>query len=152
MSMVNTKQLNATVLNASTSGYVDCSMNMSAASTVVCHETRVISPAMSLPLTSSSAARANLIIGSAADFPCVSRLKLKLVLPVYLSMDMFGTVDMSAQASEVFNLGTDFALKASSTITKSVVLRKANPGIVFVKYSLQYLNAGRITINKNKYL
>lgn len=153
MGMVNAKQINAVAINAATSGYVDCSMAMAASSGGSCVATRVVSLSAVLPTQSSGdIPSAQLTMGVGARMLCESKFKVKLVIPIHLSAVFDSTSVASAQASEIFNAKVMFVTTSDSIVTKTAVLRKANPGIVFNKYSLQYLNAGRIIIHKNKYL
>ena len=54
--------------------------------------------------------------------------------------------------SEIFNSSVSFSTNTAGYIKRFAGFRKGNPSIIFNLYSLQYLNAGRIIINKNKYL
>lgn len=153
MSLVNVKQINTTTINADTGGYKDCFITMSAISGGTCEETRVISQSLTLPAQSGGdITETNLTLGIAATYACEAKGKLKLVIPLYLNIDFNNEANLALLASEIFNNSINFGTEASGMITRFAGLRKNNPSIVFNLYSLQYLNAGRILINKNKYL
>ena len=153
MSLVNAEQVNAVVINAATAGIVDCSMTMASTSGGSCVGTRVVFQSIALPTQcGGGVVGTSLALGVAADFAGVSGGKLKLVIPLYLNITFDNTALLEALATEIFSMSTTFSSEASGIILKSSVLRKENPGIVFNKFSLQYLNAGRIIIHKNKYL
>ena len=153
MSLVNVTQVNKTVINADLGSTKDACMAMSCNSGGHFIETRLVSPNMAMQTYSGGdIAATSLIHGAQAFFDCVSGGKLKLVLPLWLSIVFENTTGGSLQASEIFNMYTTMASTAGGGITKTSVLRKGNPAITFVLHSLQYLNSGRITINKNKYL
>ena len=153
MSLVNAKQVNAVAINAATVGIVDCSMTMASTSGGSCVGTRVVFQSIALPTQcGGDVVDTSLTIGVATDFSNTSGGKLKLVIPIYLNITFDNTTLLEALATEIFNMSSTFSSEASGSILKSSVLRKENPGIVFNKFSLQYLNAGRIIIHKNKYL
>ena len=151
--MVNTSQINTTSINAHSSGYIDCSTTMVAVSGGVCSEIRVVSQSVYFHTQSlGTADNVSLTLSALATFPCVCTLKVKLVIPVYLTTDAVCTGDMLGTATEIFDMSATFPTESSLLVSKSATLRKGNPGVVFNKYSLQYINAGRIIIYKNKYL
>ena len=153
MSLVNTPQVNETGINADTSSIKDAYMVASCTSGGHFSETRLVSPVMSAQIHSDAAiTNASIIHGADILFDCASGGKLKLVIPIWLSAVFAATSGGSLLASEVFNIATTMSSTAGGEITKTSVLRKGNPAITFILHSLQYLNSGRITINKNKYL
>ena len=153
MSLVNTTQVNETVINADTGGIKNAYMVASCTSGGHFNETRLVSPTMSAQVFSDAAiTNTSIIHGADILFACASGGELKLVIPIWLSAVFAATSGGSLQASEIFNMSTTMSSTAGGEITKTSVLRKGNPAIVFVLHSLQYLNSGRITINKNKYL
>lgn len=153
MSLVNAKQVNELTVNAATTGYVDCSLTMSTVSSGSCTCTRVVSQAIALSTSSGGdITDTNLTLGCLINFINESKGKLKLVIPIYLNIEFNNLTNLDTLASEIFNNALSFNTEASGTITRFAGYRKENPSIVFNLYSLQYLNAGRILINKNKYL
>ena len=153
MSMVNAKQVNAVAINAATIGIVDCSMTMASTSGGSCVGTRVVFQSIALPTQcGGDITDTSLTLGVTADFNSTSGGKLNLVIPFYLNIIFDNTAVLEALATEIFNMSSAFSSEASGSILKSSMLRKENPGIVFNKFSLQYINAGRIVIHKNKYL
>ena len=153
MGMINDKQVNSTVINAATENYVDCSIDMASSSGGSCVETRVIAQALYLSAyCGGDITSASLRIGSSVTFTGAVGGKIKMVIPVTAGMTFTSETSLSLLASEIVGCSAQFAGHATCAITKSSVLRKGNPGITFNKYGLQYLAAGRIIINKNKYL
>ena len=153
MSLVNTTQVNETAINAAAGGIKDAYMVASCTSGGHFSETRLVSTVMSAQIHSDAAiTNPSIIHGANILFNCVAGGKLKLVIPIWLSAVFDATSGGSLQASEIFNMSTTMSSTAGGEITKTSVLRKGNPAIVFVLHSLQYLNSGIITINKNKYL
>lgn len=153
MSLVNTPQVNETAINADTNSIKDAYMVASCTSGGHFSETRLVSPVMSAQIHSDAAiTNTSIIHGADILFDCVSGGKLKLVIPIWLSAVFAATSGGSLLASEVFSMSTTMGAVSSSEILKSSTLRKGNPAITFILHSLQYLNSGRITINKNKYL
>lgn len=154
MSLINAKEINAVAINAdSGSSIKDAGMLLSCASSGVLLETRVVPSSIALTTHSDgSIDRPVLIVNPNMSFLCQSSGKLKLVLPLYLDITFGMSSDLQLNAAEVFNLGLTFATESDGSIGRFASYRKANPGIVFTLHSLQYLNSGRIRINKNKYL
>ena len=153
MSLVNAEQVNAGVINAATAGIVDCSMTMASTSGGSCVGTRVVFQSIALPTQcGGGVVDTSLTLGVAADFAGVSDGKLKLVIPIYLHITFDSTAMLEALATEIFSMSSTFSSEASGSILKSSMLRKEKPSIVFNKFGLQYLGAGRIIIHKNKYL
>lgn len=153
MSLINVKEINATTINASTGGIKDVAMTMQCTSSGFLTETRLVATSITLSTEcAGSVDRLSLIVNPLVIFTGDVKGMLKLVIPINLNILFDNTSDMALLASEIFNYHVSFNGAASGNITKFISKRKDNPSIVFTLYSLQYLNTGRIIINKNKYL
>ena len=155
MSLVNAKEINAVAINADSgsSSIKDAGMLLSCASSGVLLETRVVPSSIALTTHSDgSIDRPALIVNPNVSFLCQASGKLKIVIPINLAVTFDTSSDLQLNAAEVFNLGLNFEAESDGSIGRFAIYRKANPGIVFTLHSLQYLNSGRIRINKNKYL
>ena len=153
MSLVNAKEINAVAINADSGSIKDAAMLLSCASSGVLLETRVVPSSIALTTHSDGTiSRPSPVLNPNLFLSCQSSGKLKLVIPLYLDITFVNDATLQLDATEIFNLGLAFDAKTNGGISKFVIYRKANPGIVFTLHSLQYLNSGRIRINKNKYL
>lgn len=153
MSLINVKEINSTTINADLGGIKDALISMQCTSSGSCTETRIVSTSATLSGNCNvNINKMGISMNPSAHFSCVVSGKLKLVIPINLAVSFSNTASGVVLASEIFNTSVNFATRVSGSITRFAGLRKNNPSIVFMLYSLQYLNAGRIRINKNKYL
>lgn len=153
MSLVNAKEINAVAINADSGTKKDASFTMSCVSSGMLLETRVVPSAIALTTHSDGSIDRPIILSRpSCNFTCKSTGMLKLAIPLYLDIEFDNSTNMQLDASEIFNMSTAFTCTTDGELKKFSIYRKARPAIVFTLHSLQYLNSGRIKINKDKYL